>query len=214
MDTRGSYLVVKRITLPPSNALVKNAWIYTTGAPYVFVVWCLVECSDVGLLRAGADFISSLFYIPNGKEYDVSVPTHITMLSVCPHVSPCSLCSPRCHHALCVHPPITTLSVCAPTYHRAVYPRVSPRSVCTPTSPRSLFAPHMSPCSLCAPHITMLFVSKPLLNQLTVMAINVNGMPLEASNNCMADVQICEVGTALNFECEVAVCHILLRFCL
>jgi hypothetical protein len=63
----------------------------------------------------------------------------------------------------------------------------------------------------------MLFVSKPLLNQLTIMAINVNGVPFEASNNSMADAQICEVGTALaalKFGCEVAVCHILLRFCL
>ena len=44
------------------------------------------------------------------------------------------------------------------------------------------------------------------------MAFNVNGMPLEASNNSRADAQICEVGTAVatvKLGCEVAVCHIL-----
>jgi hypothetical protein len=59
----------------------------------------------------------------------------------------------------------------------------------------------------------MLFVSELPLNQLTVMAINVNGMSLEAGDNNMADAQICEVGTALaalQLGCEVAVCHILL----
>jgi len=49
------------------------------------------------------------------------------------------------------------------------------------------------------------------------MAINVKGMPLEASNNSMADVQICDVAmalAALKLGCEVAICHILLLFCL
>ena len=159
-------------------------------------------------------------------HHAVYVPPHITMLSVCPYISPCSLVPPHItmlsvypHISPCslVPPHITMLSVClqisscslcAPTYHHdlCVPPHITTISVC----------PHISPRSLCPPYITMLFVSKPPLNQLTVMAINVNGMPLEASNNSKSDVQICEVGTALaalKLGCGVAICHILLRFC-
>jgi hypothetical protein len=31
---------------PPSNAEVKNAWIYTSAPQYVFVAWCLVKHRD------------------------------------------------------------------------------------------------------------------------------------------------------------------------
>jgi hypothetical protein len=147
MDTRGSYLGVKWITLPPSNALVKNAWIYTTGAPYVFVVCCLFECSDVGLLRAGALTLLVAYFIFQREK---------NMTSLCPHISPYSLCAPTYHHALCVPPDVTILSLCAPTYHRGVPPRITTlcvlphhHALCLPpTYHHALCVPPISPCSL------------------------------------------------------------------
>jgi hypothetical protein len=51
MGTRGSFpggkaAGVEAYHLPPSSAVVKNAWSYTSTTQYIFKAWCLIKHRD------------------------------------------------------------------------------------------------------------------------------------------------------------------------